>query len=59
VSRAVTDLSAKYRWCLTATPIVNSLIDVYGYLRFLKVRPWYDWTEFNSHVGRLEKKQRM
>ncbi|KAJ6571813.1 SNF2 family N-terminal domain-containing protein [Mycena capillaripes] len=57
VSRAVTDLSAKYRWCLTATPIVNSLVDVYGYLRFLKVRPWYDWTEFNSHVGRLEKKQ--
>ncbi|KAJ7149019.1 P-loop containing nucleoside triphosphate hydrolase protein [Mycena crocata] len=57
LSRAVTDLSAKYRWCLTATPIINTLVDVYGYLRFLKVRPWYDWTEFNSHVGRLEKKQ--
>ncbi|KAJ6499605.1 SNF2 superfamily protein [Mycena vitilis] len=57
VSRAVTDLSAKYRWCLTATPIVNSLIDVYGLVRFLRVRPWYDWTEFNGHVGRYEKKQ--
>ncbi|KAJ7721949.1 SNF2 superfamily protein [Mycena maculata] len=57
VSRAVTELSAKYRWCLTATPIVNSLVDVHGYLRFLRVKPWHDWTEFNEHVGRLEKKQ--
>ncbi|KAJ7039861.1 SNF2 superfamily protein [Mycena alexandri] len=56
-SRAVTDLRSIYRWCLTATPIVNRLSDVYGYLRFLRVRPWYDWTEFNTHVGRLEKKQ--
>ncbi|KAJ7484700.1 SNF2 superfamily protein [Mycena latifolia] len=57
VSRAVTELSAIHRWCLTATPIINSLVDVYGYLRFLKIRPWYDWTEFHGHVGRLEKKQ--
>ncbi|KAJ7128105.1 SNF2 superfamily protein, partial [Mycena filopes] len=56
-SRAVTELSSIYRWCLTATPIVNSLVDVYGYIRFLKIRPWYDWAEFNGHVGRLEKKR--
>ncbi|KAJ7770573.1 SNF2 superfamily protein [Mycena metata] len=56
-SRAVTDLRSIYRWCLTATPIVNRLSDVYGYLRFLRVRPWYDWKEFNHHVGLLEKKQ--
>ncbi|KAJ7437384.1 P-loop containing nucleoside triphosphate hydrolase protein [Mycena galericulata] len=40
----VTELSSQHRWCLTATPIINSLVDVYGYLRFLRVRPWYDWT---------------
>jgi hypothetical protein len=73
-SRAVTDLRAVYRWCLTgyvyqllfrrisnfvrSTPIINSLVDVYGYLRFLRIRPWYDFTEFQSHIGRLEKKQR-
>ncbi|KAJ7190933.1 SNF2 superfamily protein [Mycena pura] len=56
-SRAVTELSSKLRWCLTATPIVNGVVDVYGSLRFLKIRPWYDWTEFNHHVARLEKKQ--
>lgn len=43
---------------LCSTPIINSLVDVYGYLRFLRIRPWYDFTEFHSHIGRLEKKQR-
>ncbi|KAF9028186.1 hypothetical protein BDZ89DRAFT_1066328 [Hymenopellis radicata] len=56
MSRAVTELSAKYRWVLTGTPIINSLADVYGYFRFLKVRPWHDWTEFNIHIANLEKK---
>lgn len=40
------------------TPIINSLADVYGYFRFLGLRPWHDWTEFNNHIGRLEKKNR-
>ncbi|KAH8097049.1 SNF2 family N-terminal domain-containing protein [Cristinia sonorae] len=57
VSRAVTQLSAKYRWCLTGTPIINSLSDAYGYIRFLGIRPWYDWTEFNSHIAIKEKKR--
>ncbi|KAJ7148304.1 SNF2 family N-terminal domain-containing protein [Mycena filopes] len=56
-SRAVTELSSIYRWCLTATPIVNSLIDAYGYIRFLRIRPWCDWVEFNGHIGRFEKKR--
>ncbi|TFK39291.1 SNF2 family N-terminal domain-containing protein [Crucibulum laeve] len=55
-SRAAAELRSIYRWCLTGTPIINSLVDVYGYLRFLKVRPWYDFTEFQRHVGNLEKK---
>ncbi|KAF8970384.1 P-loop containing nucleoside triphosphate hydrolase protein [Flammula alnicola] len=38
------------------TPIVNTLADVYGYLRFLKVRPWYDWQKFHRDIGILEKK---
>ncbi|KAF7349219.1 putative ATP-dependent helicase C23E6.02 [Mycena sanguinolenta] len=55
VSRAVSELQATHRWCLTATPIVNTLSDVYGYLRFLKIR--YDWSKFSIHVGKFEKKQ--
>ncbi|KAF9465092.1 SNF2 family N-terminal domain-containing protein [Collybia nuda] len=55
-SRAVTSLRAKYRWCLTGTPIVNSLVDTYGYLRFLMIRPWYDFKHFHGDIGSLEKK---
>ncbi|KAI0790352.1 SNF2 family N-terminal domain-containing protein [Abortiporus biennis] len=57
VSRAVSELDAKYRWCLTGTPIINSLSDAYGLLRFLKIRPWYDWKEFNDRIALLEKKR--
>ncbi|KAF9527621.1 SNF2 family N-terminal domain-containing protein [Crepidotus variabilis] len=56
VSRAVVDIQATYRWCLTGTPIVNTLSDAFGYLRFLKIRPWYDWAEFNERIARKEKK---
>ncbi|KAG5222773.1 P-loop containing nucleoside triphosphate hydrolase protein [Salix suchowensis] len=34
------------------------LADVYAYLRFIKLRPWYDWSEFHAHISRLEKKNR-
>ncbi|CCM00776.1 uncharacterized protein FIBRA_02818 [Fibroporia radiculosa] len=56
VSRAVTKLHSTYRWCLTGTPIINSLSDAYGLFRYLQTRPWYDWTEFNGHISKLEKK---
>uniref|UniRef100_A0A803NY48 E3 ubiquitin-protein ligase SHPRH n=1 Tax=Cannabis sativa TaxID=3483 RepID=A0A803NY48_CANSA len=41
-------LPAKYRWCITGTPIQRKLDDLYGLLRFLKASPfdvsrW--WTE--------------
>ncbi|PPQ65989.1 hypothetical protein CVT26_010649 [Gymnopilus dilepis] len=57
MSRSISDLQATYRWCLTGTPIVNTLADVYGLLRFLRIRPWYDWAAFHKEIGLLEKKR--
>ncbi|KAF8906844.1 SNF2 family N-terminal domain-containing protein [Gymnopilus junonius] len=57
MSRAISDLQATYRWALTGTPIVNTLADVYGLLRFLRIRPWYDWSYFHKEIGLLEKKR--
>ncbi|KAL0958396.1 hypothetical protein HGRIS_000537 [Hohenbuehelia grisea] len=54
-SRAVSELQATYRWCLTGTPIINGLSDVYPYFRFLRLRPWYDDAEFKAHIGSREK----
>ncbi|KZT33323.1 hypothetical protein SISSUDRAFT_1054395 [Sistotremastrum suecicum HHB10207 ss-3] len=42
-SRAITEFNAVNRWCLTGTPITNSLRDAYGMIRYLKIRPWWDW----------------
>ena len=41
ISNAVTYIEATYRWCLTGTPITNSLADCYAFMRFLEIRPWY------------------
>lgn len=38
-------LYAKYRWCITGTPIQRKLDDLHGLLRFLKAIPFniYRW----------------
>ncbi|XP_028782280.1 LOW QUALITY PROTEIN: E3 ubiquitin-protein ligase SHPRH [Neltuma alba] len=38
-------LNAKYRWCITGTPIQRKLDDLHGLLRFLKASPFdiYRW----------------
>ncbi|KAL3793573.1 hypothetical protein ACHAW5_002853 [Stephanodiscus triporus] len=39
-SKACCMLRAESRWCVTGTPIQNSLTDVYGLLKFLRHEPW-------------------
>ena len=57
-SQAVCSLQADLRWCLTGTPITNGVADAYGLLRFLRIRPWWDWSEFNGEIARYESKDR-
>lgn len=40
-----------------STPIINTLSDAFGLIRFLQLRPWDDWKEFNELIGRYEKKR--
>lgn len=48
-SKAVLELSSKYRWILTGTPIINRLDDLYSLVKFLKLEPWSQigyWKQF-------------
>ncbi|EKM76597.1 hypothetical protein AGABI1DRAFT_78341 [Agaricus bisporus var. burnettii JB137-S8] len=45
---------AKYRWMLTGTPVTNTLVDLYGLLRFGRFRPFNDWDSFNSHIAKVQ-----
>ncbi|KAH9837668.1 SNF2 family N-terminal domain-containing protein [Rhodofomes roseus] len=51
-SKAVAMLRAKYRWCLTGTPVTNTLADIYGFLRFGRFRPWNVWKDFNEYIAK-------
>ncbi|KNF01813.1 hypothetical protein PSTG_04932 [Puccinia striiformis f. sp. tritici PST-78] len=56
-SRAVCALKGIFRWCLTGTPIFNTLWDIYPYLRFLRIRPYNDAGRFRDHITMYEKKR--
>ncbi|GAA6004431.1 hypothetical protein JCM10207_000724 [Rhodosporidiobolus poonsookiae] len=56
ISKAVADLSSIYRWTLTGTPVTNTLGDLFPLLRFLQIKPFYEWKTFREAVVYFEKK---
>lgn len=48
--QAVAMLSSKFRWCLTGTPIQNSLEDLAALVAFIRCSPLDNITEFRKHV---------
>lgn len=46
------NLEAKSRWCLSGTPIQNSLGDLASLLGFLKIRPFHETRTFREWIGR-------
>ena len=50
--RAVAKLYANFRWCLTGTPVQNSLDDLVALMAFIRASPLDDHHEFRKHVIR-------
>lgn len=50
VARACCRLRAKKRWCLSGTPIQNSVDDLYSYFRFLRYDPYAKYKSFCSMI---------
>jgi DNA repair protein RAD5 len=49
IAKAVYNLTALNRWCLTGTPIQNKLDDLFSLIHFLQMEPWSDymwWCQF-------------
>lgn len=49
-SKAVYCLRAKYRFCLSGTPIQNNLDELYPLLRFLRIKPYNDELKFRTDI---------
>ncbi|KAK6118173.1 hypothetical protein DH2020_048074 [Rehmannia glutinosa] len=50
VARACCSLRAKRRWCLSGTPIQNSVDELYSYFRFLRYDPYDKYKTFASSI---------
>ncbi|XP_020888584.1 helicase-like transcription factor CHR27 [Arabidopsis lyrata subsp. lyrata] len=50
VARSCSTLRAKRRWCLSGTPIQNTIDDLYSYFRFLRYDPYAAYKSFYSTI---------
>lgn len=39
-------LNAKYRFCMTGTPMMNNVDELYSLVHFLRIRPYSSWEKF-------------
>ena len=49
-AHAAWGIRASKRWCLTGTPLQNSIDDLYSYLRFLKHQPLSTYSKFKTII---------
>lgn len=54
--KAVKAVSARHRWCLTGTPMMNSVSELCSLLRFLRIRPYNEERKFKQAFGSLDHK---
>jgi SNF2 family DNA or RNA helicase len=51
-TKAVCDLEAEYRWCLTGTPMQNNLDELQSLIHFLRIKPYEDLNAWRDQITR-------
>ena len=49
-AKACYELTARHRWVLTGTPIVNRLEDLFSLVHFLRVEPWSNFSFWKTFI---------
>ncbi|KAL7948399.1 SNF2 family N-terminal domain-containing protein [Trichoderma barbatum] len=52
-AKACHKLMATHRWCLTGTPMMNGVLELYSLLCFLRIKPYCIWDQFRKSFGVL------
>ncbi|OCK84832.1 hypothetical protein K432DRAFT_288065 [Lepidopterella palustris CBS 459.81] len=56
-AQAACELQATYRFCMTGTPMMNSIDELYSLINFLRIKPYNDQQQFNYNFSRPIKSQ--
>ena len=55
-SQGVHHIDATYRWCLTGTPMMNGVTELYALIRFLGIKPFSEHKNFSNAFKSLSPK---
>lgn len=47
-AKACYELKATHRWCLTGTPMMNGVIELFSLVHFLRIKPYCVWESFRQ-----------
>ncbi|CAK7220481.1 hypothetical protein SEUCBS140593_004248 [Sporothrix eucalyptigena] len=50
MTKACYSLASEFRWCLTGTPMQNNLDELQSLVKFLRITPYDNLTEWRAHI---------
>ncbi|KAF2206054.1 hypothetical protein GQ43DRAFT_361011 [Delitschia confertaspora ATCC 74209] len=57
-SKAAHELHAQYRLCMTGTPMMNNIDELFPLVRFLRIKPYHEWKMFSFDISKPIKETR-
>ncbi|KAL6854240.1 SNF2 family N-terminal domain-containing protein [Trichoderma novae-zelandiae] len=52
-AKACYRLNAVHRWCLSGTPMMNGVLELFSLVHFLRIKPYCIWEQFRKDFGPL------